>query len=237
MSTLDVRSRFAHGFPLDVTFAADSGVTVLFGASGAGKTTILDAIAGLRHPDAGRVVLDGTKLFDSERNVNLKPERRCIGYVPQSLALFPHMTAAENVAFGIRGGNAQQQANEWLVRVGLRDKERMRPAHLSGGERQRVAVARALATRPKLLLLDEPFSALDSELKLRLVADLKTWIEPNVPVLFVTHDLVEALAAADRVIEIAAGRIVSTGTADEVLAARRERLLSSLDFPLRPLRP
>jgi molybdate transport system ATP-binding protein len=229
MSALEVQLQFRHGFELDVQFSADAGVTVLFGASGAGKTTILNAIAGIRGAEAGRVVLDAITLFDSERKANLKPERRRVGYVPQSLALFPHMTAAENVAFGIFGSDAQQQASDWLARVGLKGKERVRPAHLSGGERQRVAVARALATRPKLLLLDEPFSALDSELKLRLVSDLKRWIEPTVPVLFVTHDLVEALAVADRVIELADGRIMRQGTADEVLADRRERLLNSLD--------
>jgi molybdate transport system ATP-binding protein len=232
--SLQVQVRFTRGFRIDAEFVADRGVTVLFGASGAGKTTVLDSIAGLSTPVEGRVVLGGKVLLDVSQGVNVRTERRGIGYVPQTLALFPHMTAAENVAFGMLKAVSSfkvraSKAGEWLERVGVAHRAHAKPHELSGGERQRVAIARALATGPRLLLLDEPFSALDDTTKFRLLDDFKQLLaEAAVPVLFVTHDVVEAVTLGMRAIEMSDGRVVRSGDAEEVLGARREELLRRL---------
>ncbi len=236
--SLDVAIRWQGGsFALDVVFRAGAGTTVLFGESGAGKTTVLDSIAGLRTPQQGSIALDEVTLFDSAKKQCVKPERRRIGYVQQSLALFPHLTALENVVFGMREPRRERAAlaAAWLERVGVSARARARPAQLSGGERQRVAIARALATGPRLLLLDEPFSALDAKTKFALTDDLRDWIPPQIPVLFVTHDLTEAFALGDRVVEIAAGRIVAQGTPDAVVGDGRDRLIARLQRTQKPI--
>ena len=228
MSALEVRVKFTRGFPLSAELVAERGVTVLFGASGAGKTTILDAISGFREPSEGRIVLGGATLFDSTVRTNLRPERRGIGYVPQTLALFPHMTAEENVAFGMRS-DPRTKAREWLQRFGVAYLADRRPAQWSGGERQRVAIARALATGPRLLLLDEPFSALDENTKFSVIEDLKTWLQESaLTVLFVTHDVAEAFALGERVVEIESGRILREGSVSDVLGGRRDELVRRL---------
>ena len=198
-------------FTLDVQFSVPSGVSVIFGPSGSGKTTILQSLAGLLRPDKGLISLAGETVYDSAKNLEVPARFRRIGYVFQDLALFPHLTAAENIGFGIRVNGTEKQR---LVREAL-DKFRIapvahhRPDQISGGERQRVALARALATHPRLLLLDEPFSALDDELKQDIIADLKRWLQENsAPVLFVTHDREEARALGDRMLFLREGRIV-----------------------------
>ncbi len=201
-------------FALDVEFSVPSGVTVIFGPSGSGKTTLLQCLAGLLEPEAGSIKVDGETLFDSERGLHLPPQQRRVGYVFQELALFPHMTAAGNIAFGIRG-NAQKQAlvQEMLDRFHIGHVASHRPDEISGGERQRVALARALVTRPRLLLLDEPFSALDDELKLAIIGDLKRWLAENeIPVLLVTHDRGEAQMLGERVLLLREGRVASERT-------------------------
>src|SRR5262249_47036183 len=150
------------------------GVSVIFGPSGAGKTTILECIAGLTRPDAGTIVMredsseDNTALFDAARKIDLSPQQRRLGYVFQHLALLPHLTSAENVAFGIRGNGTQKESHvrDIMERFRIVHVATQRPEEISGGERQRVALARALVTQPRALLLDEPFSALDDNLKL-----------------------------------------------------------------------
>jgi ABC-type sulfate/molybdate transport systems ATPase subunit len=244
--------KFARGFPLCAEFVAEPGVTVLFGASGAGKTTILDTISGFREPSEGRIALEGTALFDSNARTNLKPERRGVGYVPQTLALFPNMTAEENVAFGavssfkfrvLRSGtqtnksqgrySGREAAEHWLRRFGVAHRAKAMPRDLSGGERQRVAIARALASGPRLLLLDEPFSALDENTKFAVIQDLKTWLRESVlTVLFVTHDVAEAFALGERVIEIEDGKILQEGSVPEVLGGRRDDLIRRLTLPV-----
>jgi molybdate transport system ATP-binding protein len=201
-------------FALDVEFSVPSGVTVIFGPSGSGKTTLLQCLAGLLEPEAGSIKVDGETLFDSERGVHLPPQQRGVGYVFQELALFPHMTAAGNIAFGIHG-NAQKQAlvQEMLDRFHIGHVASHRPDEISGGERQRVALARALVTRPRLLLLDEPFSALDDELKLAIIGDLKRWLAENeIPVLLVTHDRSEAQMLGERLLLLKEGRVASEQT-------------------------
>src|SRR5206468_7122521 len=137
---------------------------VLFGPSGAGKSLTLQCLAGVAAPDRGRIVLNGEPLLDSNKGISLPPQRRRVGYVPQNYALFPHLTAAENIAFGLRRWPkepAKAEVAHLMDMLGLKGLERHRPWELSGGQQQRVALARALATRPRLLLLDEPLSALD----------------------------------------------------------------------------
>lgn len=207
-------------FTLDIHFTAPSGVTVIFGPSGAGKTTILHCIAGLLTPDAGLIAIAGDRLYDSIRRVNTPAHLRQIGYVFQDLALFPHMTAAENIGFGVRVNGTEKQA---LVRGALEkfhisEVAHHRPDEISGGERQRVALARALVTQPKMLLLDEPFTALDDALKWEIIADLKRWLEDTgVPVLFVTHNREEARALGHRVLLLHQGKIVGEGGTEEAL--------------------
>lgn len=198
-------------FAVDVKFTAPAGVTVIFGPSGGGKTTILQCVAGLLRPDAGVISIDGERVFDSERKIDFTPQARRIGYVFQELALFPHMSAAENIAFGIHNNGRQKEllVRDVLERFRITHVAAHRPGEISGGERQRVALARALVTRPRLLLLDEPFSALDDALKLEIMADLREWLSRlSVPALFVTHDRSEAEALGERMLLLNEGKIV-----------------------------
>lgn len=219
MAALEVKLKktFAAGrlrtFGLDVEFSVPEGVTVIFGPSGSGKTSVLQCIAGLVRPDAGTISVAGEVMFDSSRAIDLSPQSRRVGYVFQELALFPHMTAAQNVAFGIRVNGAERMrlVSETLERFRIAHVAGHKPDEISGGERQRVALARALVTQPRVLLLDEPFSALDDALKLEIVADLKQWLaQAAIPVLFVTHDRVEASALGDRMVMLQEGRMVGT---------------------------
>jgi len=204
--------RLRH-FAVDVEFSAPAGVTVIFGPSGSGKTTLLQCIAGLMKPDRGSISIDGEIIFASEAKLNVPPQQRRMGYVFQDLALFPHMTAAENIAFGIRenGNRRAEMVRDVLQRFSIAHVAVHRPGEISGGERQRVALARALVTEPRLLLLDEPFSALDDRLKLEIIADLKQWLEEHrIPVLFVTHDRSEADALGERMLLMNEGKVTDS---------------------------
>jgi len=221
-----IRKRFPNPegtFNLNVHFRALAGFTILFGASGAGKTTLLDCIAGLTQPDEGRIVAGGEELYDSEKKRNVAAWKRSIGYVHQDLALFPHLTAEENVAYGLRTLNAperQKRSREILEAFHIAELKDRRPANISGGERQRVALARALVTEPRALLLDEPLAALDRPTKSSLVGDLRRWNQNHrVPILFVTHNREEVFALGDEVIVLDAGRIVAQGLPHEVMHA------------------
>jgi molybdate transport system ATP-binding protein len=230
-----IRKRFLNSegsFNLNVHFRALAGFTILFGASGAGKTTLLDCIAGLTDPDDGRIAVGGEDLYDSEKKCNVAAWKRRIGYVHQDLALFPHLTAEENVAYGLRTFSASERKRRSggmleAFRIDhLRDR---RPAQISGGERQRVALARALVTDPRALLLDEPLAALDRPTKSSLVDDLRQWNqEHRVPILFVTHNGEEVFALGDEVIVLDAGRIVAQGQPHEVMRAPRLETVANL---------
>lgn len=216
MNRLDVKlsKTFAAGklrrFAIDVKFDVPPGVTVMFGPSGSGKTTILQCIAGLLRPDKGLISIAGESVFDSGRGLDLPPQQRRVGYVFQDLALFPHMTAAENIGFGIlvNGSRREEMVRDVLQRFSIVHVAEHRPREISGGERQRVALARALVVQPRLLLLDEPFSALDDRLKLEIIDDLKQWLrQRRIPVLLVTHDREEAGALGERTLLLNEGKI------------------------------
>jgi molybdate transport system ATP-binding protein len=185
---------------LDIELDVPPGITVLFGPSGAGKTTCLSVIAGLLEPDQGTVRLGDIVLS------TLPAHRRRVGLVFQSLALFPHLDALSNVAYGAR---SLDEARRWLERAHVQHVSGKRPAQLSGGEAQRVAIARALASEPRVLLLDEPFSALDVELRQKLGEEIAALVrELQLPTLLVTHDRQDAAALGDRVVELKSGRRV-----------------------------
>jgi molybdate transport system ATP-binding protein len=199
-------------FSLDVAFDAPAGFTILSGPSGSGKSTLLAAIAGLLRPARGRVTLGTETWFDAERGIDVAPHRRRVAIVFQSLALFPHMTASENVAYGM--ARSLQRKARRVRGAALLDRLRVahvadrKPPTFSGGEAQRVAVARALATDPRVVLLDEPFSALDPGLRRDLAKDVREILrELAVPVVLVTHQPDEACAPGDRMVKLDRGRI------------------------------
>jgi molybdate transport system ATP-binding protein len=199
-------------------------VTVLFGPSGSGKTTVLRALAGLDRPDAGRIAFDGETWLDVARGVSVPPQRRRVGLLFQEHALFPHLGVAANVAYGLGHLPAparEARVREVAARVGLAEELlARRPAELSGGQRQRVALARALAPSPRLLLLDEPLSALDGPSRAELRGELRRTFEASgVPAVVVTHDRVEALALGDRIAVMVDGEIRQLGPVQEVFAA------------------
>jgi molybdate transport system ATP-binding protein len=205
-------------FTLRVAVRLGGGVTAVMGPSGAGKTSLLEAIAGLRRGAAGRIVVGDAPLQDDAAGVRLPPERRRVGYVPQDAGLFPHLTAIENVRFGARG--AEVRVRSAVESLELEPLLRHRPATLSGGEKQRVALARALASDARLLLLDEPLAALDVGLRGRIVPYLRRIRDEwKVPALYVTHNVGEALALADTVLLLRDGRMEAHGPALDLLAS------------------
>ena len=230
-----IRKRFPNPegtFNVNVHFRALAGFTIVFGASGAGKTTILDCIAGLIKPDEGRIFVGGEELYDSEKKCNLPAWKRRVGYVHQDLALFPHLTAEENVGYGLRSLGAAErrsQIGEIMTRLRIDRLRDRHPAQISGGERQRVALARTLVTEPRVLLLDEPLAALDRPAKSSLVNDLRKWNQNHrIPILFVTHNGEEVFALGDEVIILDSGRIVAQGLPHEVMRAPRLETIAQL---------
>jgi ABC-type sulfate/molybdate transport systems ATPase subunit len=225
-------------FHLQVECKLASPWTVIFGPSGAGKTTLLRLLAGLdksRHDEfvSGHLRFNGEAFTDTARGIWVAPGHRRAALVAQQPALFPHLTSAENVAYGLRSLDRSSRAArvaEMLEFVGATDLAARRPQDLSGGQAQRIALARALAPGPKLLLLDEPFSALDGVASDALLARLQSWLRENdVPTLLATHDVTDALATGAEVLLLREGRLSALGPAAEVLAADRRRLLGRLN--------
>ena len=195
----------------------------IVGPSGAGKTTVLRAIAGLVRPASGRIASDGEVWFDGASDISLAPDRRRVGLVFQDYALFPHLSVRQNIEYARR-----RKADEYLDRFGIRHLEQARPAELSGGERQRVAVARALARDPQVLLLDEPLSALDAHTKTEVRASLHDLLHGlGIPVLLVTHDFEDAAALADVVGVIVDGELRQTGSPSELVAVPSDPFVAS----------
>ena len=220
---------------LDVLIEAAPGeIVAVLGPNGAGKSTFLRAVAGLVALARGRVELDGVVLEDVARRIHLPPERRPIGVVFQDYLLFPHLSALENVAFGLRARGvaareARARAGSWLDRLGLREHADAKPRALSGGQAQRVALARALAIDPRLLLLDEPLAALDASTRGPVRRDLRRHLAsfPGIRIV-ITHDPLEAVALADRLVILEDGRVVQTGTPGEVTQRPRSRYVADL---------
>jgi molybdate transport system ATP-binding protein len=229
---LRIETRTRRGdLELDVELAVESGECLaLAGPSGAGKTSILRVAAGLLRPAHGRVDANGATWLDTGRDIDVPAERRRCGYVFQDYALFPHLSAWQNVAYPLRGmsrGERRARAHELLERFGLAARADARPRTLSGGERQRVAVARALARRPDVLLLDEPLSALDSRTRADAARELGLLLrESEAPALLVTHDFAEAAQLGDRVGVIDRGRVIQEGTASQLAAAPRSAFVA-----------
>jgi len=229
-----IRKRLGTGGSpvIDVHIQATDGITVLFGPSGAGKTSILRAIAGILIPDEGRITLGETVFFDSSAGIELPIRQRRVGYVFQNHLLFPHLTAEQNALYGARG-NARKPAGERVrnlfAMMGIDKTAARLPHELSGGEQQRVALARSLATDPAIMLLDEPFSAVDEATRARLteeIADIQR--RTGVPFLYVTHNHAEALRLGKTLILIDAGKIVRQGAPGEIFNSNNK----SSEFPL-----
>ena len=209
-------------------------VTAVLGPNGAGKTTILRCLAGLSGVDRGSIRLGSTVLDDAQRRVFLAPEARGVGVVFQDYLLFPHLTAADNIAFGLRAAGrnrseAREEAGTWLERFGLSDHARVKPRHLSGGQAQRVALARALAPSPDLLLLDEPLAALDAGTRIEVRRDLRRHLaDYGGATVLVTHDPIDALTLADDVVILEHGKVTQSGRLHEVTTRPRSPYVASL---------
>ncbi|MGE5056042.1 MAG: molybdenum ABC transporter ATP-binding protein [Acidobacteriota bacterium] len=229
-----IQKRFAgqQEFAVDVSFEAATGFTILFGASGAGKTTLLDCVAGLTRPDSGRISIGDRVVFDSSLGVNLPVAERHVGYVFQNLALFPHMTVEQNVAYGLNhlsSNERSQRTTTILEAFRIAQFSRRNVGDISGGERQRVALARTLVTDPQLLLLDEPLAALDSPTKSHIIDDLQQWNRTRgIPILYVTHSREEVFALGESVIVLEAGRILRKGTPHDVMSAPLQETVAQL---------
>jgi molybdate transport system ATP-binding protein len=225
----------ASSFTLDVSIEVPPGITILFGASGAGKSTLLDCLAGLVRPEDGQITVGGDVLFDSARGIHLPAPKRRIAYVFQTLALFPHLSSEENIAYGLSDLPEQEIRERVTSILNLFRVEKLRkqkPGQISGGEKQRIALARSLVTEPSVLLLDEPLTGLDAELKSAIVDDLRAWnAAKRIPILYVTHSRDEADALGERVITLDNGRVVSSGVPIDVLnAPRRKKLAQAAGF-------
>jgi molybdate transport system ATP-binding protein len=216
----------ATSLDVDLTFAA--GITCVVGPSGAGKSTLLGVVAGLLEPDRGRIALGGDVWFDASTRASTPVHLRRVAYVFQRLALFPHLDAISNVTYGMdrsmRGGERGDRARALLERVGASHLARRRPHTFSGGEAQRVALARALAMSPRVVLLDEPFSALDRELKIQLAALVRDLVDDlDVPLIYVTHSMGEARALADHAVRLEHGKVVAQGEPAAILGRPRDQ--------------
>jgi molybdate transport system ATP-binding protein len=229
-----IQKRFAgqQNFAVDVAFEVAAGFTILFGASGAGKTTLLDCVAGLTRPNSGRISIGDRVVFDSSSGVSLPVAERHVGYVFQNLALFPHMTAEQNVSYGLnhlRSDARRQRTTAMLQSFRIAHLSGRNVRDISGGERQRVALARTLVTDPQLLLMDEPLAALDGPTKSHIIDDLQQWNRTQgIPILYVTHSRDEVFALGESVIVLEAGRILRQGTPHEVMTAPLQETVAQL---------
>src|SRR6476661_552209 len=227
MLSVDVEKRLGD-FAIEAAFEAAGGATALFGASGAGKTSLINMIAGLLAPDRGRIVLDGETLFDRAARIDVPAWRRRVGYVFQEGRLFPHLSVKHNLDYGRWMGGRAPDPKTFAHVVDLLDIGRLlerRPGKLSGGERQRVAVGRALLMQPRLLLLDEPLASLDAVRK----ADILPYLErlrdaARVPIIYVSHNAAEIKRIASRVVRLDSGKVVETGGIELLDGARADVL-------------
>ena len=227
---VDIEKRLP-GFTLGMRFTAEKETLALLGASGSGKSMTLQCIAGIVTPDRGRIEVDGRVLFDSDSRVNLPPQQRRVGYLFQQYALFPHMTARQNLLCGVRGDKkrAGAQADGMLATLGLTAAADKLPAQLSGGEQQRIALGRILLNETDILLLDEPFSALDSHLRFALEGELRRTIRDfGKTVVLVSHDRDEAYRLSDTMALVENGHVTARGTKEAIFAQPRTRAGAAL---------
>lgn len=212
--------KIVKGFTLDVEWEIGDELAILFGGSGSGKSMTLQLIAGLMKPDAGFIRSNGNVFFDKTSGINISPQERSLGYVFQDRILFPHMTVRGNIAYGLKnasGSEKEEKVKEMIRLFHLQGLEDMSPSEISGGQKQRVALARALIGKPKALLLDEPFSALDNPLRLEMRKFLQEiCVEFQIPVILVTHDVFEAYTMGDQVIVYSSGKVMEKGTPAEI---------------------
>lgn len=231
MLEVEIQKRL-DGFLLDVAFTTDHSLVVLFGPSGSGKSLTLQAIAGTTQPDRGRIIIDHTPFYDSARHILLPPQTRRLGYVPQHYALFPHLTVEKNIAFGLSmtsQAKPQQRIQELLDILSLQGLARRYPRELSGGQQQRVALARALAIQPRLLLLDEPFAALDAPLRTSLRQELLQLQERlGLKIILVSHDHADAFALGQQIIVYNEGRVIQQGPRDDIFFRPATRHVAEL---------
>jgi molybdate transport system ATP-binding protein len=229
---LAITKRQPQGFALEADFQSAPGFTILFGPSGAGKTTLLDCVAGLTTPDSGRIAIGDRALFDANQGVNIPTAKRRVGYVFQSLALFPHLMVEENIHYGLTHlSHAERKERSSAIMKSFRIAHLAdrKPAKISGGESQRTALARTLVTDPQVLLLDEPLAALDAVTKSAIIDDLRAWNrEHRIPILYVTHSHEEVFALGERVIVLDAGRIVAQGTPHEIISVPQQETVAQL---------
>ena len=217
--TVDIE-RHLGAFRLKAVFEAGDGVTALFGRSGAGKTSVVNAIAGILRPERGRITIEGEPVFDSGRGIDVPTPRRRIGYVFQEGRLFPHLNVWQNLRYaGLFSRSAPQSEFAHVVELlGLKDLLDRRPGNLSGGEKQRVAIGRALLSRPRLLLLDEPLASLDPHRKNEVLQYIELMRdEIKIPIVYVSHSVEEVVRLADTVVLVSAGEVAAIGAAEEVL--------------------
>lgn len=213
---VDIQAKFGK-FKLDAKFQAPPGITVLTGASGAGKTSVANALAGLMRPKRGRIVVEGNVLFDRENRIDLSPGARRCGYVLQDPLLFPHMSVKGNLGFGARKGPVSR--TQVIKLLGLGSLLRRRPRHLSGGERQRVAIGRALLSNPEFLLMDEPLTGLDAARRLEVLPFIELLRdELAIPIVYITHHWPEIVRLADTVVVMENGQVTASGPTGDVIA-------------------
>ncbi|SFR57943.1 molybdenum ABC transporter ATP-binding protein [Litoreibacter janthinus] len=219
MSTLiDIKQRLG-AFQLEARFEGEGGVTALFGPSGSGKTSVINAIAGLSRPDAGYIRLGDQVLFDSDGGVFVPPHQRRVGYVFQEPRLFPHMSVAQNIAYGRPSQQYSTNGDAGLSALGIEHLEDRSPRDLSGGEAQRVAIARALMSQPKVLLMDEPLAALDEARKAEFLPYLQAFVaKTNIPVFYVSHAMNEVAQLADNLVVMRDGRVARSGPLAQILS-------------------
>jgi len=230
--TASVHKRLSEHFSLDIDMSAMPGITMVFGASGSGKTTLLRCLAGLVKPDSGCITIGAEVLFDSVRSRSVPVQQRHIGYVFQQLALFPHLSAEDNIGYGLAAMSPElrrQRVKAIAESLHITHLLSRLPDAISGGERQRVALARSLVTDPAFLLLDEPLSALDHATRSRIMDDLRAWnVAHRIPILYVTHSHREVFALGERVIVLDGGKITSDGTPHDVMESPAHETLAQL---------
>jgi len=230
--SISVKKRLGERTTIDASFEVPSGITAIYGPSGAGKTSLLDCIAGLSTPDSGRIALNSTVWFDASNKKNMSTRTRQIGYVFQSPALFPHLTAQENSEFGLHELpplERKARVDHALEQFRISHLAGEKPGRIAGGERQRVAIVRAMVTNPAVLMLDEPFTALDHASKSHSMEALRVWASHHaVPVLLVTHAIEEVFSLADMSVCLDSGRVVAQGPTRDILASAKEKLVEQI---------